>query len=223
MRCWPTASKIARATVVFPEPVPPATPRMQGRGPEGVSKRGRLILVISGFHPSLSSRYSRHPELLADDGDERVGPVALPPEMDEEVLDGPHGRDSMSALAARTVEGAPPGLDDPPDGGAAGRAGLPRPAVGGERDLEVAAVALPVGEVGERRPPLGDGLGEDLDHRPGEALPARRGEAGDRARGVDAGAEERFGGIDVPHPDDHAGIHEEALDRPPPPGRRRGE
>src|SRR5437588_652420 len=33
---------------------------------------------------------------------------------------------------------------------------------------------------------------------------------------MDAGPEEGLGGVDVAHPDDDPGVHEEALDRPPP-------
>src|ERR1700720_927402 len=39
MRSSPAASRIERTTVVLPEPVPPATPRMQGLGP-GIAASG---------------------------------------------------------------------------------------------------------------------------------------------------------------------------------------
>src|SRR5882757_6936298 len=38
MRSAPTASTMARATVVLPEPVPPATPRTQGLNRKSVSR-----------------------------------------------------------------------------------------------------------------------------------------------------------------------------------------
>src|SRR4051812_9812198 len=121
MRSAPTASRIARATVVLPEPVPPATPRTHAVRPAGAGEGGAGTGDIAGIVPAGST------------------------------------------LATRAVVGAAAGLDDPPDGGPAARAGLALAAVGGERDLEVAAPPLAVGEVVERRAALPDGLPEHRD------------------------------------------------------------
>src|SRR5689334_21658752 len=82
--------------------------------------------------------------------------------------------DSMSPLGAVTVEAAPARLHDAADRSAARGAGLPFPAVDPEGDLEVAAVALAVREVVERRPALLDGLPEHRHGRLRHPRPARR-------------------------------------------------
>src|SRR5262245_17167073 len=132
MRPSPTASRMDRATVVFPEPVPPATPSRQGVL-RGDARRGSSSGAVS-IIARLRSRGSRN-----------RGDCTLP----------------GLTLTAGAEVGAPPPLHDAADRRAAGEAGLPFPVVDRERHLEVAGVPLAVGEVIEGGPALMDGLGED--------------------------------------------------------------
>src|SRR4051794_5156688 len=56
MRSAPTASRIARATVVLPEPVPPATPRTHAVRPPGAAGgKGGDGRVIAGIVSAAST------------------------------------------------------------------------------------------------------------------------------------------------------------------------
>src|SRR5260370_6945747 len=101
---------------------------------------------------------------------------------------------------------------------AAPGAGLALAAVGGQRDVELAAASLAVGEVVERGAALGDGAPQHGDGRPGEAVPARGTDAAPGARRMDAGGEESLAGVDVAEADGDAGVPEESLHRSAPPG-----
>src|SRR5262245_14524110 len=114
MRSAPTASRMDLATVVLPEPVPPATPRTQGlnfsaetRG----SSSGAVSIMTGSVRPGTA---------------ERILSVR------------------RSSLAAGTIKGAAPGLDDPPHRPPARQAGSSLAVVDGERYLEVAAAPLAV-------------------------------------------------------------------------------
>src|SRR3954469_13409527 len=195
MRSSPTPSRMARATVVLPEPVPPATPRMQGlkfRPVRSGSSSGAVSRIDIGIRAPFRSW-------------RRAG-----------IVTGPG-----SSLASGAVIRAAAGLDDPPHRPAAGEARLPLAVVDGERDLEIAAPPLAVREVVERRPPLGDRLPEHRHRRLRQPVPAPARDAGDRPPRMDPGAVERLRGVDVAHAHHHAGVHEEGLHRSPPapPGR----
>src|SRR5512146_3284235 len=111
MRSSPTPSRMARATVVLPEPVPPATPRTQGLN---------FRLASSGSSSGAVSRIDMGLELRSGMA-RRAGIVT----------------GLGSSLAAGTVIRAAAGLDDPPHRPAAGEARLPLAVVDGERDLEI--------------------------------------------------------------------------------------
>src|SRR5579862_4585036 len=247
IRSPPAASRIERTTVVLPEPVPPATPRMQGRGPgiaasgssagagsstawlaprpertEGDRTPGFYRLDPSGSG-SVSSRGSNPACLLWARGPKsEAGSLGTPrPKRAGGVgpsRTDPRPRCARSALAAGAVEGAAARLDQAADEMAASGAGLSLATVGGQRDLELAASSLAVGEVVERGAALRDGAPEHRDGRAGEALPARGSDAAHRACRVDAGGEEGLAGVDVAEADDDAGVHEERLHRPAPAG-----
>src|SRR6202023_719878 len=208
MRSSPAASRIERTAVVLPEPVPPATPRTQGLGP-GIAASGSSAGTGSST-AWLAPRPGRR-DGGRTPGFYRLRPTSfLPPP--------PEGRGPSSALTVRAVERAAACLDQATDEVAAAGAGLALAAVRGQRDLELAAAPLAVGEVLERGAALGDGAPQHRDGRPGDALPARGTDAAHRARRVDAGGEERLAGVDVAEADDDGGVHEERLHRPAPPG-----
>ena len=97
--------------------------------------------------------------------------------------------DSGLVLAAGAVEGAAVLLWTMRRiAPAAAVAGLALAAVGGERHLEVAGIALAVGEVVQGRAALLDRLAEHRPHRPRELLPTGRRDPRHRALGVDAAA-----------------------------------
>src|SRR5713226_4687014 len=136
MRSSPAASRIERTTVVLPEPVPPATPRMQGLG-AGIAASGSS----SGAGSStawLAPRTGRS-DGVRTPGFYRLRPAGRVP-----------GAWRSSALAVGAVESAAAGLDQAADEMATPGAGLALAAVGGQRDLELATASLAVGEVVER-------------------------------------------------------------------------
>src|SRR6185369_5094537 len=133
MRSLPTDSRMDLATVVLPEPVPPATPSRNGLS-RGLTRRGSSSGAVSIMGSGLSGLVSQA------SGDRR-----------DSIRAG-------SSLTAGAVESAPAGLDDAPYRGAAHRAGLAVAAVDAERGLEISAPALAVHEVVERRAAVGDRL-----------------------------------------------------------------
>ena len=127
------------------------------------------------------------------------------------------------ALTARAIEGASSGLDDAPEAGAAGRTGLPRSAVDRKGILELTLASGPIGEVVQRRPAFRDRPLENLDDGARQAVPALLPDPRYRPRGVDAGAVQRLGSVDVANTDQQPAVHEEALHRSPPALREPGE
>src|SRR5260370_25640460 len=127
MRSTAAAWRIERTTVVLPEPVPPATPRMQGLGP-GIAASGSSSAAGSST-AWLAPRTGRR-DGVRTPGFYRLRPAGKVPG---------ERSGSGSALAVGAVEGAAAGLDQAADEMAAPGAGLALAAAGGPRDLELAA------------------------------------------------------------------------------------
>src|SRR5215471_104906 len=94
------------------------------------------------------------------------------------------------ALAARTVEAAPPALHDPLDRGAAHAAGLAGAIVDGVSDLEGAGLAVGVAIVGDRTAAELDGFLEHGAQGDTEAFELLAAQAGGATARADAGLEE---------------------------------
>ena len=78
---------------------------------------------------------------------------------------------------------------------------------------EVAGLAVGVDEVAEGGAALLDGFAEDLADGFDEAGELRAGKSGCGSGRADAGAEERFAGVDVANADDDLVVHDDLLDR----------
>ncbi len=162
-------------------------------------------------HPELMQERGIHPRAAAEPKLlDNVWPV-LEPLLKKPNIAG--DGNSRSALAARAEVGGALGDDFAADGGAAMRAGFAFAIVHGEADAEVAGSAFGGDEVAQRRAALFDGLGQYFTHGFGDERIAGEADAPGGAARMDAGAPERFVGVDVADAGDDVRIHQEGLDR----------
>src|SRR2546428_6514454 len=102
-------------------------------------------------------------------------------------------------LAARAIERAPAGLNDPADRPAASLARLPLPVIHAQRYGEVPDVAFGVQEIAHCRTARRDRLVQDLPQADDEPVPARPCDPSDRPSRAEPGPVERLARVDVPH------------------------
>src|SRR5207342_3515318 len=98
-------------------------------------------------------------------------------------------------------------------GPATAAAGLALAPVDRQLLLEVTRRAIGVDVVAQGRAAARDGLAQDRSDRIGESRIAPTRDGSSLAQRRDTRGEQRFGGIDVAHPDHDALVHEETLDR----------